>query len=115
LFLVIGLVLGYVSLWLGPFGLILAALVFGLVVVQVRRFPERTGAYLVGVSLLPVIILGSIVSRMPACDGTRSTSGECYAAVTAPALIAYAITGVVGALLLGIFLRRIVPLRSPSS
>ena len=111
----IGVVLGFVSLWLGPFGLIQAALVFGLVVVQVRRFPERTGAYLVGVSLLPVIILGSIVSRMPACDAGRSATGECYASVTGPALLAYAVAGVAGALLLGVFIRLIAPPRASSS
>jgi hypothetical protein len=101
-------VLGLVSLWLGPLGLILAALVFGTVVVQVRRFPERTGGYLFGLSLVPVVLLGSIVGRMPACGSGLSSTGECYAPVTSVALVAYAVAGVVGALLVVLFLRQLV-------
>jgi hypothetical protein len=87
--------------------LILAALIFGTVVVQVRRFPERTGAYLLGVSVVPDVLLGSIVARMPACGSGLSSTGECYAPVTSVALVAYAVAGVVGALLVGLFLRQL--------
>jgi hypothetical protein len=68
-FLVLGLVFGYVSVALGPLGLAEALIVLGLILLQVRRFPERSGAYLVGMSILPVIALASIVSRMAACTG----------------------------------------------
>jgi hypothetical protein len=98
-----------VSLALGPLGLVEAVIVLGLVLVQVRRYPERTGAYLAGMSLLPVIILASIVARMPACPGSgaRSTAPQCYAPITLPAISGYAVAGVVGAVLLGIALRRL--------
>ena len=43
-FLALGLVFGFVSLALGPLGLLEALIVLGLVLVQVRRFPERAGA-----------------------------------------------------------------------
>ena len=106
--------LGLVSLWLGPLGLILAALIFGTVVVQVRRFPERTGAYLLGVSVVPDVLLGSIVARMPACGSGLSSTGECYAPVTSVALVAYAVAGVVGAMLVGLFLRQLATQREAS-
>ena len=70
--------------------------------------PERSGAYLVGFSLLPVIVLASIVFRLPACHmPITSTAPQCYAAQAVPALIAYALAGVIGALLLGRALRRL--------
>ena len=105
----LGLVFGFVSLALGPLGLIEALIVLGLVLVQVLRFPERTGAYLVGASLLPVIILGSIVSRMPSCPGGRVAiaASQCYAPITVPALLAYAVAGLGGAILTGVALRRL--------
>ena len=80
----------------------------GLVLVQVRRLPERTGAYLVGFSILPVIVLASIVVRLPACPTpVVSTAPQCYAPLAVPALIGYAVAGVIGAILLGIGLRRL--------
>ena len=81
----------------------------GLVMVQVRRYPERPGAYLVGMSILPVIVLASIVSGMPACPGSGALSGarQCYAPITVPAMGGYAIAGLVGAVLLGVALRRL--------
>jgi hypothetical protein len=84
-------------------------IVLGLVMVQVRRYPERSGAYLLGASILPLIVLTSIVSQMPACPGSGVLSGapRCYAPVTQPAIGGYAIAGLVGALLLGFGLRRI--------
>lgn len=106
LFFFLGLIFGYVSLALGLLGLIEALIVLGLVLWQVRRFPERSGGYLLGLSLLPVIVLGTIVSRMPVCDGSRSPSAECYAPITGPALGAYAIAGLIGAVMLGRTLRR---------
>jgi hypothetical protein len=107
-FLVLGLVFGFVSLALGPLGLIESLIVLGLVLVQVRRMPERSGAYLVGFSILPVIVLASIVFRLPACHPPiTSTAPQCYAPLAVPALIAYAAAGVIGALLFGRALRRL--------
>jgi hypothetical protein len=97
-----------VSLALGPLGLIEALIVLGLVLVQVRRLPERSGAYLVGFSVIPVIVLASIVFRLPACPTpVASTAPQCYASLAVPALLAYAIAGVIGAVLLGMTLRRL--------
>lgn len=96
------------SLALGPLGLIEALIVLGLVLVQVRRLPERSGAYLVGFSILPVIVLASIVVRLPACHTpVVSTAPQCYAPLAVPALIAYGFVGVIGAILLGTTLRRL--------
>jgi hypothetical protein len=96
-----------VSLALGPLGLVEAVIVLGLVLVQVRRLPERSGAYLVGLSVVPVIVLASIVFRLPACPTpVPSTAPPCYAPLAMPALIGYAVAGVIGGLLLGIALRR---------
>lgn len=107
-FLVLGLIFGFVSLALGPLGLIEALIVLGLVLVQVRRLPERTGAYLVGASVIPVIVLASIIFRLPACPAAvASTAPQCYAPLAVPALIAYVLAGVVRALLLGRALRRL--------
>jgi hypothetical protein len=106
------LLFGFVSLALGPLGLIEALIVLGLVLVQVRRFPERSGAYLVGASILPLIVLASIVARMPACSGPGgavSTAPQCYAPITVPAMAGYAAAGLVGAILLGVALRRLFP------
>jgi hypothetical protein len=105
----LGLVFGFVSIALGPLGLIEALIVLGLVLVQVLRFPERTGAYLVGASLLPVIILASIVTRMPSCPAgvVQAAGSECYAPITVPALLAYAVAGIGGAILTGVALRRL--------
>ena len=108
LFFFLGVIFGYVSLGLGPLGLIEALIVLGLVLWQVRRFPERTGSYLIGLSLVPVILLGIIVTRMPVCSGSISTNGECYAPITGPALGVYALAGLTGAILLGITLRRML-------
>ena len=100
---------GFVSLALGPLGLIEALIVLGLVLVQLRRFPERSGAYLVGMSLLPLIILVSIVTRMPSCPagGALSTTPQCYAPITQPAILGYALAGLAGAILTGVALRRL--------
>jgi hypothetical protein len=107
-FLVLGLIFGFVSLALGPLGLIEALIVLGLVLVQVRRLPERSGAYLVGMSIVPVIVLASIVIRLPACPTPlASTAPQCHAPIAVPALIGYAVVGLSGALLLGIALRRL--------
>lgn len=108
-FLALGLVFGYVSVALGPLGLAEALIVLGLILFQVRRLPERSGAYLVGLSLLPLVALASIVSRMPACpaSGALSTAPQCYAPITVPALAGYAVAGLVGAGLLGVGLRRL--------
>lgn len=116
-FLGLGLVFGFVSLALGPLGLIEALIVLGLILLQVRRLPERTGAYLVGMSVLPVVVLLSIVSRMPACpaSGVPSTAPQCYAPITAPAIAGYAVLGLIGAVLLGIALRRLYRPPAPSA
>jgi len=96
-----------VSIALGPLGLIEALIVLGLVLVQVRRLPERTGAYLVGMSIVPVIVLASIVLRLPACPTPLPrVAPQCYVPLAVPALAAYAVVGVIGAVLLGITLRR---------
>ena len=96
------------SLALGPLGLIEALIVLGLVLVQVRRLPERSGAYLVGFSIVPVIVLASIVFRLPACPSPVSSSApQCYAPLAVPALIAYVVAGLIGAVLLGTTLRRL--------
>jgi len=107
-FLVLGLIFGFVSLALGPLGLIEALIVLGLVLVQVRRLPERSGAYLVGFSIVPVIVLASIVFRLPACPSpVSSTAPQCYAPLAVSALIAYMVAGLIGAVLLGTTLRRL--------
>ena len=104
----LGLIFGFVSLALGPLGLIEALVVLGLVLVQVRRLPERSGAYLVGMSVIPVIVLASIVFRLPACPTPAASTGpQCYAPLAVPALIGYAVAGVIGALLFGFALRRL--------
>lgn len=99
LFFVLGLVFGYVSLVLGPLGLIEALIVLGIIVWQVRRFPERSGAYLVGLSVLPVVLLTIIVTQVPVCASTSAT--HCYAPIAIPALVAFAVAGLIGAVLLG--------------
>jgi hypothetical protein len=103
-----------VSFALGPLGLIEALIVLGLIAVQVRRLPERTGAYLTGASLVPLVVLASVVSRLPACPGSApiATGASCYSPITVPAMAAYAIAGVVGAILLGMALRRLFSARS---
>ena len=108
-FLGLGLLFGFVSIALGPLGLIEAFFVLGLVMVQVRRYPERPGAYLLGASILPLIVLASIVSQMPACPGSGvlSAAPRCYAPIALPAIAGYAIAGLVGAVLLGVTLRRL--------
>ena len=96
------------SLALGPLGLIEALIVLGLVLVQVRRLPERTGAYLVGMSIVPVIVLALIVFSLPACpQGAASTGPRCYVTIAVPALIAYSVVGIIGAVLLSNALRRL--------
>ncbi len=94
---------------LGPLGLAEALIVLGLILLQIRRLPERSGAYLVGMSLLPLMTLTSIVTRLPACpaSGAVSTASQCYASITVPAIAGYAIAGLVGLVLLGIGLRRL--------
>lgn len=101
--------MGFASLALGPLGLIEAVIILGLVMIRVRRSPERTGAYLVGASLLPLVLLISLMLRMPSCDVGRSAHGECYAPVTGPATIIYGIAGLAGAALIGLTLRRSFP------
>jgi hypothetical protein len=114
-FLALGLVFGFVSVALGPLGLAEALIVLGLVLLQVRRLPERSGAYLVGMSILPLITLASFVSRMPACPMSGAlTAPQCYAPITVPAIAGYAVAGVAGAVLLGIALRRLYQLPRPS-
>ena len=116
-FLVLGLVFGFVSVALGPLGLIEALIVLGLVLLQVRRFPERSGAYLLGTSILPVISLAAIVARVPACPpaGVPTTAPECYAPITVPAIAVYVVASLVGVVLLGIGLRRIFRSAAPSA
>lgn len=95
------------SLALGPLGLAEALIVLGLVLVQIRRWPERTGAYLVGMSIIPVIVLASIVFRLPACPTpVPRTAAQCYAPLAVPALIAYGVVGVIGAVLSSNAVRR---------
>ena len=112
----LGLVFGLVSVSLGPVGLIEALIVLGLVLLQVRRFPERSGAYLLGTSILPVISLAAIVARVPACPsaGVPTTAPECYAPITVPAIGAYAVAGLAGVVLLGIALRRLFRSAAPT-
>jgi hypothetical protein len=116
-FLALGLVFGYVSVALGPLGLAEALIILGLILLQVRRLPERSGAYLLGLSIVPVVALGSIVSRMPQCpaSGAVSTAPQCYAPITAPAIAGYALAGLVGAVLLGVALRRLYRQPRPSA
>jgi hypothetical protein len=102
---------------LGPLGLAEALIVLGLILLQVRRFPERSGAYLVGMSIVPVIALTSIVSRLPACpaSGALSAAPQCYAPITLPAIAGYAVAGLVGAALFGVGLRRLYQSPGPSA
>ena len=104
--------MGFGSLELGPLGLIEAAVILAILVVRFRSFPERAGGYLLGVSVVPIILLGSIVTRMPSCDAGLSRHGECYATITGPALIAYALVGLVGAGLLAFALGRLLAHRT---
>ena len=99
--------MGFASLALGPLGLIEAVVILILVMSRVRRFPERVGAYLVGVSIIPLVLLVGIIARMPSCDVGRSARGECYAPITGLAVIGYAIVGVLGAVIVGLTLRRL--------
>ena len=62
---------------LGRLGLIEALIVLGLTLLQVRRLPERSGAYLLGMSILPVIALASIVSRTCPASAALSTAPQC--------------------------------------
>jgi hypothetical protein len=101
--------MGFASIALGPLGLIEALIVLGLVLVRVRRFPERTGAYLMGASIVPLVLLIALMLRMPSCDVGRSARGECYAPVTGPATVVYGIAGLAGAGLVGWALRRSLP------
>ena len=91
----------------GPLGLIEALIVLALVLFRVRRFPERVGAYLIGVSIIPLVLLVGIIARMPSCDVGHNARGECYAPITGPAAIAYAIVGLLGGVILGLTLRRL--------
>lgn len=102
----LGLLLGFASLAFGPLGLIEALVVLGLVLIRVRRFPERSGAYLMGVSLIPLVLLISLMLRMPSCDVGHSARGECYAPATGPATVVYGIAGLGGAALIALGLRR---------
>jgi hypothetical protein len=103
------LVFGFVSLALGPLGLVEALVVLGLVLVQVRRFPERTGAYLIGMSLLPLIILATLVVRLPACPAgvVTKSAPPCYAPITVPAMLGFGLLGFTGAVVTGLALRRL--------
>jgi hypothetical protein len=107
--------MGFASLALGPLGLLEALIVLAIVLFRVRRFPERTGGYLLGASVVPVILLGSLIARMPSCDIGRSAHGECYAGITGPALIGYGLVGLLGAVLLGMTLRRLFDNSAASS
>jgi hypothetical protein len=102
---------------LGPLGLAEALIVLGLILFQVRRLPERSGAYLIGLSILPLIALASIVSRMPACpaSGVLTTAPQCYAPITVPAIAGYAVAALAGVVLLGIGLRRLYRSARPSA
>ena len=91
----------------GPLGLIEALIVLALVLFRVRRFPERVGAYLIGVSIIPLVLLVGTITRMPSCDVGHSARGECYAPITGLAVIGYAIVGVLGAVIVGLTLRRL--------
>lgn len=86
---------GFVSLRLGPIGLAEALIVLALVLVQVRRMPERSGAYLIGMSLLPLIYLASIVTRIAPC-WAKPAPIPCYAPITLIAVVAYSVAGIVG-------------------
>ena len=95
------------SVALGPLGLAEALIILGLILLQVRRLPERSAAYLLGMSIVPLVALGSIVSRMPACpaSGAVSSAPQCYAPITVPAIAGYALAGLAGAVLLAVALR----------
>jgi hypothetical protein len=107
LFLLLGLVLGFVSLALGPLGLIEALIVLVVVLLQLRRFPERVGAYLVGMAIFPLAILTAVVTHVPSC-GQRSGAAQCYYPVTLFALGAYAVAALVGLAMLGMAGRSMV-------
>lgn len=111
----LGLIFGFVSLALGPLGLIEALIVLALILVQVRRLPERTGAYLIGASVLPLVILTSVVTRLPACGAAATVNRRCYAPITEPAIAAYLAAGLAGAVLLVLALRRLFRPDSPAS
>jgi hypothetical protein len=80
--------------------------VLALILIQVRTLPERTGAYLFGMSLLPVIYLGSIAARIPSCSA-QPAAGPCYAPITVVALVAYGFAGIAGIGFLAVGLRRL--------
>ena len=98
--------MGFFSLELGPLGLLEALIVLGIALARVRRFPERTGAYLIGASLIPIALIGALMARMPSCDVGRSAHGECYAPITGPALVFYVLLGLVGVAITAFALRR---------
>jgi hypothetical protein len=97
--------MGFFALKLGPLALVEALIILAIVGFRIRRFPEQTGAYLLGASLVPVIVLASTVARMPACQAGVSSHGECYAPITGPMVIAGVILGLIGAAILAVGLR----------
>jgi hypothetical protein len=94
----IGLFMGYASLQAGPVAALGAALFLGLLLLRVRQRPELVGGYALGLGLMGVVLLGSIVLRMPACP-QESATGECYAPVTSSTAAVYAVIGLAGAAL----------------
>jgi hypothetical protein len=98
--------LGFVSA-LGPLGLIEAVIVLVLVLIRVRRFPERSGAYLLGMAVLPLVILIAVVTQLPSC-GQRAGAAQCYQPVQLIALGAYAVAALVGLAMLGMAGRSMV-------
>ena len=97
--------MGYASLQGGPIAALAAAIFLGLLLLRVRQRPELVGAYALGLGIVGVVLLGSIVLRMPACP-QESASGECYAPVTSSTAAVYGVIGLAGAALLFRGIRR---------
>lgn len=99
--------MGYASLAPGPLGLLEASIILALVTIRIRRYPERAGGYLLGIAVVPLVLLGAIIARMPSCDVGQSARGECYAPITGPALIGYALAGLLGPALIALTVVRL--------
>ena len=101
----VGLFMGYASLQGGPVAALAAAIFLALLLLRVRQRPELVGAYALGLGAMGVVLLGSIVLRMPACQ--ESVTGECYARVTSSTIAVYAVVALAGAALLVRGIRRL--------
>lgn len=109
LFFVLGLltdVLAFQPSILGRLAPIPVFVILGIALARFRRFPERTGGYLLGISLVPAVLAAVIVIREPSCRAVRRAYVECYTPAAIPFLIGFVLVAVIGAVVLVISFRR---------